>query len=323
MPPRTSLAMPAEMMHDTQVQVLNWNRADDTMMCLRSILRQGVRRPNIVVVDNGSVDGSAELIIDKFPEVEVLRLPLNEGFSGGHNRAFRHGMEKGRKFFLLLNNDARLAPDALTALLSAADANPVRGVLGAWVLQDTEEPRLESRGVRFSPMSGRMIHLGFDEAPPEPGPVENVTAVSGCAMLVRREVLDRVGLLNDEYFAYFEDIDLCLRAARAGFLVASVPAARVIHRGKATLGGAASPHWVYYAIRNHLLLLSRNCPMRPRALGALRTLWVIALNLGHVLFASRVPRMAGTRAIVAGINAYRRGEFGARRWVLHPSPSSS
>jgi GT2 family glycosyltransferase len=297
---------------EVQVQVVNWNRADDTLRCLESVRRLEGTPAHIVVVDNASRDGSAERIAAAFPEAELLRAPVNEGFAGGHNRAFRHGLEKGRRFFFLLNNDAVAAPGALRALLDAAEEDPGRGVLGAWVLAEGLEERLETRGVRLSSRTGRMVHLGFGERPdPGRGP-EEVTAVSGCALLIRREVLDRVGLLDPDYFAYFEDLDLCARAGRAGFRVMSVPAARVAHRGKATSGGLESADWIYYAVRNHLLFLERNFPLRPAVLSRLRSLWVIALNLAHVLLRVPVSPPAGARAVFAGVRAFRARRFGAR-----------
>ncbi len=305
--------MPPDSTGDVQVQILNWNRGEDTCACIRSVLEQEGPRPCVVVVDNGSVDGSPERIIAQFPDVELLRASVNEGFSGGHNRAFRHGLEKGRRLFVLVNNDAVLAEGALQALVAAAEENPSRGVLGAWVLQDSREPRLETRGVRLSPRTGRMVHLGFGKRPQDHAALEDVAAVSGCAMLVRREVLARVGLFNEEYFAYFEDLDLCVRAARAGYRVASVPSARVVHRGKASAGGPSSPQWVYYAVRNHLLFLARNFPLGSRALEGLRSLWVIALNLAHVVLASPVHAAEGARAVAAGALAFHRHEFGVRK----------
>jgi GT2 family glycosyltransferase len=157
-----------------------------------------------------------------------------------------------------------------------------------------------------------MVHLGFGDKPSRTEGVAEVAAVSGCALLVRREVLDRIGLLDPDYFAYFEDLDLCARARRAGFRVVSVPGARVAHRGKATSGGLESAEWIYYAARNHLLFLERNFPLRPRGLAGLRSLWVIALNLTHVLLRVPVPPLTGVRAVAAGVRAFRQRQFGAR-----------
>jgi len=299
-------------MDDVQVQIVNWKRADLTIACVEALRAMEGPRPVTVVVDNGSGDGSAERIAAACPEVELLRSPTNEGFTGGHNRAFRHGLAKERRFFLLLNNDARPERGCLRALLEAAGRDPQRGILGAWVLQDLPVPRLETRGVHLSPATGRMVHLGFGEEPPAGAGVEEVAAVSGCAMLVRREVLDRAGTFDPDYFAYFEDLDLCARARRAGFRVVSVPAARVIHRGKVSSGGPEAASWVFYAVRNHLLFLDRNFPLVPPWRSALRRAWVIALNLAHVVLVSPMGALEGIRAVRDGARAYGRRALGAR-----------
>src|SRR5262249_25180660 len=130
-------------------------------------------------------------------------------------------------------------------------------------------------------------------------PSRAVDAVSGCAMLVRREVLERVGLFDEAYFFGFEDLDLCLRARAAGFRSEVVPEAAVRHEGHATIG-RRSPERLYHAARNHLRLARRARPSG-RVHAALRQLAVAGYNVAHALRGGEVPRGPGLRAVLRGI----------------------
>lgn len=125
-------------------------------------------------------------------------------------------------------------------------------------------------------------------------------------MLVRREVFDAVGLLAEEFFFGFEDLDFCLRASAAGFRTACVHGAVVRHEGQASIGRASSTR-AYYAVRNHLLVASRSA----RGGRWLRTTSVLALNVAHVLFTSGLPRIAGLVAVARGARDHFRGRYGA------------
>jgi GT2 family glycosyltransferase len=175
------------------------------------------------------------------------------------------------------------------------------------VLSRANPERIISRGIRFSTRTGRMRQVGFHETLAEhpPAPREVVDAVSGCAMLVRREVFERVGLLEESYFFGFEDVDFCLRAREAGFRTVCVQVATLLHAGGASIG-PRSPRLIYFGIRNHLLLGSRL-----RGPRLLRSWCIGAFSAVHVLFSSPVPLGPAVAALLRGVRDYRRGTFGS------------
>jgi GT2 family glycosyltransferase len=136
-----------------------------------------------------------------------------------------------------------------------------------------------------------------------------VDAVSGCVMLIRRSVFDAIGPLAEDYFFTFEDVDFCARAHRAGFRVVCALEARATHHGSRTIG-ARSARRIYFATRNHLLMLRRTAPPLPRTLTAVRTGYVIALNLAHALSGRRSPIVGGVAAFGRGLWHHLLGRYG-------------
>ena len=216
--------------------VLNWNGRDDTLRCLRSLERSGA--DGIVVADNGSVDGSVEAIRIAFPDVELVENGANLGFSGGNNAAIRRALELGADWVVLLNNDAELEPGALEAFAAAPEA----GVLAGKLLYP--DGRVQWAGQRVGLKSGYSGRPRGDGQPdgPEfevPGPVARAV---GALMAVSRPAIDAAGLLDEDLFAYVEDVDWSLRVREAGFACRFVPQARAHHALSASTGGGCVDH---------------------------------------------------------------------------------
>ena len=211
---------------------------------------------------------------------------------------------------LLVNSDLTLAEDAIGCLESALEARPGAGIAGPLVLVQSDPDRVESMGIRFSAATGRTRHHGFGaraaEAPAEP---REVDGVSGCAMLIRREVFERIGLLAEEYFFSFEDLDFCLRARAAGLATLCVGAARAYHAGGRTIG-ARSARRQYFATRNHLLMAGRVAPAPSRARAVLRAGVIVARGLVHAVTKADAPAVAGVASVVRGAWHHLRGRYG-------------
>src|SRR4029078_11303243 len=182
----------------------------------------------------------------------------NLGFSGGCNLGIRAALQTGARFVLLMNSDAILAPHALDRVLAAMGAPPSLGIVAPVLLSREEPDHVASAGIFFSERTGRMRHraAGRRFASLGSDPLQVIDAVSGCVMLVRREVFDAVGLLDEAYFFSFEDIDFCLRARSAGFRACCVHDSRAYNKGGRTIGRRSSRR-VYFGTRNHLRLAGR------------------------------------------------------------------
>ncbi len=235
--------------------VLNWNGGRETLDCLASLRRVDYPRFDVVVVDNGSEDGSPRAIRERFPEVTLIETGENLGFTGGNNVGIRHALERGSDYLLLLNHDTEVAPDFLTRLVEVTEAEPDVGMAGPLIYYHARPDHLWSAGGIVDRRRGeaRMLGIGqrVDGAFRQ---VREVDFVSGCALLVKAPVVARIGLLDDRFFAYYEEVEWCWRARRAGYRIVVVPQARVWHKISPE-ARAASPTVHYYMTRNRLLFL--------------------------------------------------------------------
>jgi len=283
--------------------VLNWNGGDDTLAALASL--DGI---DAICVDNGSADGSDVEVERRFPQVELLRLGENRGFAGGSNAGIRRALERGADWVLLLNNDAVAQPGLAEALARAAASRPDAGILACKVLFE-DGGTVMYAGASFNPWlgySGRRVGFGGPDRFHEQ---RDVRRADGAAMALSRALLERIGLLDEDLFAYVEDVDLSLRAHAAGFAIVFVPDAVVRHKGSASTGGGASTHNLYYDTRNTIVVSERDRPLPP-GLRALRRVVVVA---AHLLQSVAHPtRAAAAQAVVAGWRDARAGRLGQR-----------
>lgn len=288
--------------------VLNYRTADETWLAVRS-LQTSFRPPDrILIVDNGSGDGSAAALRCSLDGIEILEAQNNGGFSAGCNIGIRAALVDKTDFVLLVNSDAVVAPDATARLLDAARSDPTLGILAPVLLSREEPDRIASAGISFSALTGRMRHrsAGLPVSLLPPGTTHVVDAVSGCVMLIRRGVLEGAGLLDEHYFFSFEDIDLCLRAQAAGFSTACAHESFAYHEGGRTIG-RRSARRVYFATRNHLRLAGiAGAPSGKW----LRSGFVVGLNAAYVLVAREAPLLRGLAAVVRGAWHHTIGRYG-------------
>jgi hypothetical protein len=279
--------------------VLSWNGREDTLAAVESL-----RGIPTVVVDNGSTDGTADAVAERFPEVDLIRTGVNLGYAAGNNVGIRRALDLGAEWVLLLNNDATAEPGLVPALEAAAAERPDAGVLACKVLF-ADSGRVWYAGASFDPILGRSRHTRFGgEDGPEEG--RDVARATGTGMAVSRAAIERAGLLDEELFLYVEDLEWSLRIAAAGFAIVYVPAARVRHHVSSSSGGAGSPTTSYYETRNMLAVVERHRPL-PRGLLGPRRALVVAPRVVQSL--SR-PRSA--YAAWRGWRDYRRGRMGRR-----------
>ncbi len=224
---------------DISITICSWNTLEDTRACLQS-LREAKDEGSfeVVVVDNASEDGSADMVESEFPEFVLLRQYTNLGFTGGHNLAIEQA--KGRDV-ALLNSDTVVHPGAIRTIIAYMGAHPETGVVGPKLLNPDGSLQMSCR--RFpNPVAaafrntwlGRMFpnnryvreYLMADFEHDQP---REVDWVSGAALFIRREVIEKIGLLDDEFFMYCEDVDYCKRTWDAGFKVVYLPDAVITH----------------------------------------------------------------------------------------------
>ncbi|MEI8158091.1 MAG: glycosyltransferase family 2 protein [Burkholderiales bacterium] len=239
--------------------ILNWNGWQDTIACVASLhLMTGIVC-RILVVDNGSTDGSVAHIEAAFPGAEVLQTGVNLGFGGGCNAGIRHALAAGADFVWLVNSDATVAPGALAALVRVAERNPVMGAVGSVVFEAGSADQVQLwGGGRVNLWLGRSVHCVA------PGRVD---FISGASMLLRRAALEDVGLFDEAYFfMYWEDTDLGFRLRKSGWQLAVAADSFLWHKESASLG-FGNPVLDAYATRSCVRFLRRHAPMPKLSVG--------------------------------------------------------
>jgi hypothetical protein len=290
--------------------VLNWNGLNDTLDCLGSLSQLDYQDYRVVVVDNGSVDGSVPVIRERFPEVTLIENGENLGYVGGNNVGWRYAMAQGADYALLLNNDTVVDPAFLRILVDAAEAEPTVGIAGPTIYYHERPDVIWSAGGAIDWQRGSTQMVGLDKRDEgQFGQVpRTVDFVTGCAMLVRRAMPEQVGLLDERFFAYYEEAEWCVRASRAGFKIVHVPLAHIWHK-ISPAAQADSPLVHYYMSRNRLLFL--------KATGAGLRAWLHTLIVEYLrtlISWSLRPRWrykrAQRRAMIQAIGDTCRGRWG-------------
>lgn len=240
-------------MKRVDVVVLNWNGWQDTLACLASLARLDYPDFRLLVVDNGSTDGSAGKIREAMPSVELLQTGANLGFGGGCNAGMQHALADGAEYVWLVNSDATVDSAALSALVRVAEENPALGSVGS-VLHEADKPEvIQLWG------GGRVnLWLGQSRHQLSPGLPD---FISGASVLLRRAALQDVGLFDDKtFFMYWEDTDLAFRLRGAGWQLAVADESRIWHKQSATLG-KGSPLLDQYFTQSAVRFFRRHAPL--------------------------------------------------------------
>lgn len=268
--------------------IVNWNSRSDTLVCLESLSRSQVR-PHIILVDNGSNDGTVTVVQSTFPQVEIIALPQNRHFAAGANVGLHRGLQQGADYLWLLNNDVTVRPETLATMIRVLESAPTIGIVGAR-LEHPQNPPGVIVGANCDFRSGAII-----EPPPpsDPAPAQlAVDYVWGCAMLIRAAVLRQVGLFDESLVAYFEDADLCLRARQSGWQTVTALRAVVYHAGSKTANRAFGQQ-MWLRGRNWRRVFLRYAPAAERP------------SLRWWLLGVRLPRLAWSAVRTAVVRAIR------------------
>jgi GT2 family glycosyltransferase len=288
------------MTRSVHVIVLNWNGERVIAPCLASLLRVSDPPLEIIVVDNASTDDSAAVVRRDFPGVELIVNESNLLFAAGNNVGVRRALERGARCILLLNNDTEVEPIFAARLLAALESDPRAGVAGPKILYYDDPKRIWYGGGGFYPIIGVPRHVDIrrldGSVPDRRGETE---WVSGCTMLIRREVIEEIGLLDPSYTIYCEDVDFCLRARRAGWRCLYEPESRVWHKVSSSSGGGMTPFKLENRIASTRRLFARfRSPWWRALLAPVHGVGVVALIAGLFLCGRRELARAAWRGAV-------------------------
>jgi GT2 family glycosyltransferase len=292
------------------VVVLNSNRADDCLSCLASLRNASQVGIRIMVLDYGSSAQSLAAIRSALPGGQLVQLQENRGYAGNNNVGLRLALDQGAAWILLLNEDTTVAADCLGHLVRTGESDRTIGMVGPMVYHADEPNIIQSAGGRLDSTSWCTTLVGGNEVDRgQFGVARDVDWISGCAMLVQRAMVEQVGMLDERFFLYWEEVDWCVRARRQGWRIVHVPAAKIWHKGVQRVY-RPHPSVIYYSTRNRLMFLAKH--------GAPRSAWVACWSetLRTLTSWTIRPKWRSMRehrdAMWQGVRDFVRGQSGMR-----------
>ena len=283
--------------------ILNHNGREDTIECLESIKAQAYNNYKVCIVDNASTDGSQEHFRKHYPWVALIENKANLGFAEANNIAIRQAVKEGFDGVLLLNNDTKTAPDMLSELIKPMKVNLTIGIIGPKMYYYDKQNTLWFAKGKMDWRTGMTSHIGGMKK--DTGQYDEICDsdfISGCALLIHKNVISQIGLMDESYFYYQEDVDYCTKAKKAGFKCIVAPRAELWHKVARTSGGSENPFGAFYKTRNRIIFMKKNATI-PQIISFS---WCFGIeNAIHILSAIKrrnfkiiIPRIKG---MIAGV----------------------
>lgn len=239
-------------MKDLYVILVNYNGWKDTINCINSI-KENDKKTNIIVVDNNSTDESI-IKLKKMKDIILIKSNENLGFAGGNNIGIKYALDKKAKYVMLLNNDTEIEKNAITVLKEKLDADSSLGIVGSRIMYYDNRNLINYCGGHINWIKCLVVHDNFQKK------YENnykqffyTKFITGCSMMIRTEVFDRIGLLPEEYFMYFEDADFCVNSLDNGYKLGVCTDSIIYHKESASSGGSNSTFVLKWTTRNRII----------------------------------------------------------------------
>lgn len=247
------------------IVILNWNGKEDTLECLASVKKLDYSNYEIVLVDNGSVDGSEDAISMQYPDVTLLQTGENLGYAGGNNVGIRWALEQGADYVLVLNNDTIVDTQLLDHLVPAGVYDKNIGLFGPTNFYYNEPTKIWAIGAiaKEPPRIGYKI-IGDGDHEDKWKTAIQFDALVGSAMLIHRKVFETIGLFDEKFFLCWEEYDFCTRASEAGYKCHFIPEAKIWHKVGSSLGVEETPMRIYFNERNRLLWAKKHLSLSAR-----------------------------------------------------------
>jgi len=241
------------------VVIVNWNRPEDTIECIKSVKNLSYPNFEIILVDNGSKDNSIETIKEIYKDINSIENKKNLGFAEGNNVGIRFALNNDAEYIWLLNNDTIVHQDALTAMVDVGERIPESGILGSKIYYYDKPDFIWFAGATIDWKRAVSLHTGINQKDcPQYGVLSEVDRITGCSMVVKRELCERIGLMDEKLFLYVEEVDWCVRARNAGYKIFYVPDSKVYHKISSSTGEDFSVVYNYFNTRNFLYVIRKN-----------------------------------------------------------------
>ncbi|KYC63719.1 hypothetical protein B4100_0937 [Heyndrickxia coagulans] len=235
------------------VILLNFNSYTDTIECVESLKKVTYPNLEIIIVDNFSSDMSENILRQKYPDLVIIQTGKNLGFAGGNNIGIKYSLENGADYVCLLNNDTTVEPNFLSFLVETAESDRNIGIVGGVIKYYNQHEKIWYSGGYFSELKTKGIHL--TELPSND--LMEVSFITGCLQLIRKEVIIDIGYLPEEYFIYYEDVDFCKTVKDKGYKLLISKNAVIYHKCGST-ASYKSPISIYYSNRNKFIFINKH-----------------------------------------------------------------
>lgn len=298
--------------------IVNWNGWQDTLECLDSLKKIIYQNYEVIVIDNGSENDSVSqlknYLAENNPPVgghnsRFIILDSNLGFAGGNNIGIKYALNSGADYVLLLNNDTIVAPDFLDELVRAGEIDARCGILGPKIYFESDKNRIWFGGGCFSWFGGgRHLEYGAIDKDPADKKTKEVDYMTGCCFLIKRAAIENIGLLNEDFFLYYEDTEWSLKARKNGYKIIYVPSSHIWHKVSRSTKPETNKKVFYYHLRNALLLSKLRAPKH--ILAGIYA-WSVLCYFKQILKIALVPsKKEAAEMIMQGIEDFYKGKFG-------------
>lgn len=297
--------------------ILNWNGWQDTLECLESLAKITYQNYEVVVIDNNSTNESPAKLKNENEKLKtngknfkLIENKDNLGFAGGNNPGIKYTIENKSDYILLLNNDTIVDPGFLEKLVKTGESDQSFGIIGPKIYYETDRNRIWFGGGHFSWLGGGR-HLEFDKTDNKPfdETIKEINFMTGCCFLIKREVIEKIGLMNEDFFLYYEDTEWSLRAGESGYKIIYSPGAHIWHKVSRSVKPKTNPIVHYYHIRNALLLSKLRAPKIIAGFVYIWSAFCYFKQIIKIIFFPAKKEIA--KMIIKGIEDFYAGKFGA------------
>ncbi|MDH7605873.1 MAG: glycosyltransferase family 2 protein [Melioribacter sp.] len=297
------------MLPKVAIIVLNWNGFNDTSECLESLKSIHYGNYEIILVDNNSQGNEYQILKEKYNGFVswFIKNDYNIGFAGGNNSGIKIALKNNFDYILLLNNDTVVEPDFLNRLIEYAEKNKKIGILTPKIIYHSNRNLIWAAGGYISKIRASGFSYGLNKSATTNNKERFCSFASGCCLLIRTEVFNEIGLLDDSYFLYLEDTDFCYKVNKSGYKILYIPSSIIYHKVSSSTSKESSILPLYYSIRNRLYFARKNLGFYYY----LALIYVIIASLVKIIF-SREQKIK-FKIFVSAIKDFFSGKIGYKK----------
>ncbi|MFH1551503.1 MAG: glycosyltransferase family 2 protein [bacterium] len=295
--------------------LLNWNSWSDTLECLESLKNNDYPNYKVVIVDNDSKRKPQT----HDSKIKIIYNNKNLGFSGGNNVGIKYALENGADYILLLNNDTIVSKNFLSEMIEVGESNKKFGLIGSKIYFYSDTKKIWFAGGQVHLINNKKHWLynrgvmrgcgEIDKGQYDEPKIQETEYITGCCLLIKKEVIKKIGLIPEEYFVYYEDTDWSFKARKAGYKCIFAPTAKIWHKGSRTTIEYSSSY-IYYHIRNGLIFANKYAPWYIKPAIHLDVVWRIIKQIIKFIFFPK--KRIWAKSILLGIKDFYFGKRGEK-----------